>query len=260
MLNALPTAHQQFLLDALRVLATETGVVAVLGGGSLVHGGFDACSDLDLVIVIEDDYYADAMAARRALAARLGDLLAAFTGEHVGEPRLLICLYADEPLHVDLKFVTADALDRMVERPAILWRRDPTIETRVASAAVEWPNRDANWFDERFWIWTHYAAAKVRRGELFEAVAMLAFIREQVLGPLDAMRSGRAQRGVRRIETQSPDFAARLRATHPSLDAASLKRSLVAAIELYRQLAPGAAAESDAERAVVAYVDRLSGD
>jgi hypothetical protein len=31
-------------------------------------------------------------------------LLVGFTGEHVGEPRVLICLYGPPVLHVDLKF------------------------------------------------------------------------------------------------------------------------------------------------------------
>ena len=44
-------------------------------------------------------------AGASAFAAGLGPLLACFTGEHVGEPRLLIALYGPPPVHVDLKFV-----------------------------------------------------------------------------------------------------------------------------------------------------------
>ena len=50
------------------------------------------------------------MAQRKVLAGTLGHLLHAFTGEHVGEPRLLICLYGPELLHVDLKFMDLAAL------------------------------------------------------------------------------------------------------------------------------------------------------
>ena len=46
------------------------------------------------------------MQARVQLAESLHLLLAAFTGEHVGEPRLLICLYRSPLLHVDLKYVS----------------------------------------------------------------------------------------------------------------------------------------------------------
>jgi hypothetical protein len=41
-------------------------------------------------------------------ASRLGELLPSFTGEHVGEPRLLICLYNNPLLHAELKFVTPE--------------------------------------------------------------------------------------------------------------------------------------------------------
>jgi hypothetical protein len=53
----------------------------------------------------------------------MGNLLAAFTGEHVGEPRLLICLFADPLMHVDLKFISLGQLSSRVEDPVILWER-----------------------------------------------------------------------------------------------------------------------------------------
>jgi hypothetical protein len=56
---------------------------------------------------------------RAGFAGALGPLLSAFTGDHVGEPRLLICLYGPPLLHVDLKFVTpADLAERVEGRRA----------------------------------------------------------------------------------------------------------------------------------------------
>ena len=47
------------------------------------------------VVVVDPLYYDEIMAQRMAFAGTLGHLLQhAFTGEHVGEPRLLICLFA----------------------------------------------------------------------------------------------------------------------------------------------------------------------
>jgi hypothetical protein len=60
-----------------------------------------------------------------------------------------------------------------------------------------WPERSP---EERAWIWLHYGATKLQRGELFEAMGMVAFFREQVLGPMINRRLGRPQRGVRKIE------------------------------------------------------------
>jgi hypothetical protein len=43
---------------------------ALLAGGSIVHGGFDEHSDIDLVPVVRDDAYAQVMATRRETAAK----------------------------------------------------------------------------------------------------------------------------------------------------------------------------------------------
>ena len=48
-------------------------------------------------------------------------------------------------------------------------------------------------------MWVHYAAAKVARGELFEALDFMAFLRGQVLGPLALMEK------VRSTERRAPD-------------------------------------------------------
>ena len=174
------------------------------------------------------------MATRRDFAERVGGLLAAFTGEHVGEPRLLICLYGPPLIHVDLKFVTAEDLGKLVERPAVLFARDPaSIEARLDAAAIAWPNASPEWFEQRAWIWLHYGATKLARGELFEAIAMLAFFRDQVLGPMLHRRAGRPQRGVRRIETLGQPVIAQLATTMPTRDAASVRDALHAAARLY---------------------------
>lgn len=65
----------------------------------------DEFSDLDFVVVCDDEHQADLLRDAPAFAAELGPLLSTFTGEHVGEPRLLICLYGPPMLRVDLKFV-----------------------------------------------------------------------------------------------------------------------------------------------------------
>jgi len=53
-------------------------------------------------------------------AGRFGYLLNAFTGEHVGEPGLLICLYDEALLHLDIKFVMVEEFGVRVEDPALL--------------------------------------------------------------------------------------------------------------------------------------------
>lgn len=235
--STLPRPHAEFLERARDAVARDERFDALLIGGSYIHGGLDEHSDLDFVIVVEDDSYADVMASRLAFADTLGELVSAFTGEHVGEPRLLICLYGPPLLHVDLKFVLAADLDRQIERRAVLFARDPVaIEGRVRNGSVEWPNLTSEWFEARAWIWLHYAATKLARGELYEAIGMLGFFREQVLGPLICRRAGRNQRGVRRLEAYGLDEQGRLAATIARHEASSVRDAIEAAIAFYLDL------------------------
>src|SRR5262249_39597894 len=80
-------------------------------------------SDLDFVVICRDEHQPELLREAPAFAARLGPLLAWFTGEHVGEPRLLITLYGPPPLHVDLKFVADADLGHRGEDGRILWQR-----------------------------------------------------------------------------------------------------------------------------------------
>ena len=237
MTSTLPAQHRAFLDNALDILPRDPRIHSLLAGGSMIHGGMDAFSDLDFVVIVDEARYGEVLADRMEIARRLGPLLSAFTGEHVGEPRLLICLYGPDLLHIDLKFVTPSDLDRRIERPVVLWSRDKAgVEERLGRADIRWPNLDPDWFEARAWIWLHYGAARALRGGLFEALGMLAFFREQVLGPLLHRRAGRPQRGVRRIEAFGLDQAGRLAATLAGHDLEEVKNGLVASAELYLEL------------------------
>ena len=233
----LPTLHSQHLEKIRISVAADPRLTALLAAGSYIHGGFDEYSDLDFVIVCDDRSYDEVMASRLEFARQIGGLLSAFTGEHVGEPRLLICLYGPPLIHVDFKFVTLIDLDRLVERPAILFARDAqVIEARLDAAAIVWPEATPDWFECRAWIWLHYGASKLARGELYEAIGILGFFREQVLGPMLHRRAGGRQRGVRRIEAIAGNAGAQLASTVPSPDKASVHAALLAAIALYVEL------------------------
>lgn len=106
----LPHSHHSFINHLISIIRHDIRVDALLGGGSLVHGGFDEYPDLDFIIVIKDEYYDEIQSDKQKFAKNVGTRLNAFTGDHVGEPRLLICLYGPPLLHVDLKFITLDML------------------------------------------------------------------------------------------------------------------------------------------------------
>ena len=85
-------------------------------------------------------------------------------------------------------------------------------------------------------MWLHYAATKLLRGELFEALGMLAFFREQVLGPMLHRRAGRPQRGVRRVEALGLDPDGLLEAATARHDRASVESAIRAAAAAYIRL------------------------
>lgn len=237
MTSTVPSQHADFIEKACQFFSTDTKFEALLAGGSLVHGGFDEHSDIDLVVIVREPHYQAVMAQRRQIAQSLGQLVAAFAGDHVGEPRLLICLFDAPLLHVDLKFVTMDDLDARIETPQILWARNQaSVSSRLEAARIEWPNNTPDWFEERAWIWLHYAISKAMRGELYEAIGMLGFFREQVLGPMFCRRSGLDQRGVRRLESHDVDASNRLAATVAEHKAAAVRQAIHASIDLYLEL------------------------
>ena len=120
----LPDLHARMLERVVSAVRADERFEALLGTGSLAYGGFDEHSDFDFVIVVRAEDHAAAMAGRQAFAAGLGSLLAAFGGEHVGEPRLLICLCGPPLLNVDFKFIVPGDVSALSEHPVVLWARE----------------------------------------------------------------------------------------------------------------------------------------
>ncbi|MCC8164685.1 MAG: nucleotidyltransferase domain-containing protein, partial [Planctomycetes bacterium] len=182
--TTMPPAHREFLEQAVTVLGRDKRIAGIAVAGSLAEGGADEFSDVDLVVAVEPEAHPSVMADRHRLAAAMGTLAGAFTGEHVGEPRLLICLYDNPVLHVDLKFLPLPDALPVVDNPGVVWARDGRLEAVLRERVGAYPPPDRQWLEDRFWIWVHYLAGKIARGELFEAMEGLSFLRVTVLAPL----------------------------------------------------------------------------
>ncbi|WP_119300509.1 nucleotidyltransferase domain-containing protein [Dongia deserti] len=228
--------HESLLARIADVTRRDPRLIGLLVGGSHVSGTTDRYSDLDCILVAEAESYASVLEDRRAMADRVAPLLHAFTGEHVGEPRLMICLYETPPLHVDYKVLTLEALKERVEDPIVVWARDDSIRGLFERSAPHWPRQLPEWFEERFWIWVHYAAMKVGRGEIFEGLDMFALLRRRVFGPLLAERAGHRQYEVRHIERLVPEAIPLLAALTPPPDRAACATALVRAMDVYLDL------------------------
>lgn len=256
-----PATHARFVENAIERLSVDPRVAGLAAGGSLVSGSMDEFSDLDLIIVADSDEYDALFRERQALAASLGPLLAAFTGEHVFEPRLLICLYDGEPpLHVDLKFVALPDAATRVEDPLVLWERNGLLTRALSKGVAQYPAPDRQWIEDRFWVWVHYASTKIARGELFEAVGFLAYLRGAVLGPLALERVGARPSGVRKLERLAAQELDLLRPTVCGLSRVECVRSLRASVSAYRSYRTDGASvvlREAAEATAIKYLERL---
>ncbi len=258
----MPETHRAFLLGAIPVLRKFSSLCGLAAGGSFISRQLDEYSDLDLIVVTTEQALPLSGSARQEIAASIGPLLVAFTGEHVNEPRLFICLYGAPALHVDLKFLLAAHLNPRVEDPIVLWDRQGHVQQALAAGTAAYPPPDLQWIEDRFWVWVHYAAAKIGRGELFEALDLLGALRKLVFGPLALQRGGVLPNGVRRVEDLSPSAVSNLGATVGEHDPASCYRALSAAIALYREhrsvlAAPALVYRSEAEAESVAYLNAV---
>jgi predicted nucleotidyltransferase len=256
---------QRFIDHAITQLKSNSRVCGLAVGGSWITDDIDDFSDLDLIIIAADDGYPRVFDERFAITKSLGNNVSCFTGEHVGEPRLLICLFSDPLIHVDIKFVALRDFHERIENPWIAWEVDGVLTEALRQSAPKKLDPNLQWIEDRIWTWIHYGTAKVARGEIFEAVGFLSFLREQVLGPLALNINGKAGRGVRRIEQRLPDFSIKLRKTLPSYEKRDCLDAIRAAAELYIELRAQNVGRKikfneKAESETLAYLAKVSSD
>lgn len=228
--------QKEFAESAVEILKSDQSIIGLAVVGSWLTNEIDEFSDLDLILVTENKI-ADDKDQMIAYAHRLGKLLSGFTGEHVGEPRVLICLFDNPLLHVDIKFLTLEEFGQRIEIPVILLDKDNQLQNIINNTEAKFPYPDFQWIEDRFWIWVHYALLKIGRGEYLEAHDFFGFLRMVVFGPLLHIQNKNLPRGVRKVETQlkQADFES-LKATIPTYSKTSLLESLENSVILYKQL------------------------
>lgn len=229
--------QRDFADQAAECLRSDPEVLGLAAGGSWISDELDDYSDLDLVLVTRERISGD-RARMLDYAHRLGELLQSFTGEHVGEPRLLICLYDNPLLHVDIKFVTLPEFAHRVEDPFLLLDKEGKLAEVMASTQAVFPQPSFQWLEDRFWVWVHYTLTKIGRGEYLEGIDGLTFVRSTVLGPLLHLSHGRLPRGMRRMEfvLTEAELASLCRSVPGRCERGVLLETLSATVELYRAL------------------------
>ena len=254
--------QQAFAAHAAIIAEDDPSILGLAVAGSWLTQELDEFSDLDLVLITKENVGGN-KEQMVSYAKKFGNLLNGFTGEHVGEPRLLICLYNNPLLHVDIKFITADELKTRVENPVLLFDRDGSLQQIIDSTSYQFPHPDHQWVEDRFWTWVHYALLKIGRGEYMEAHDFLAFLRMVVFGPLLHIKNNNLPRGVRKVETTiaAEDFN-QLQQTLAANNKASLLSALEQSVQLYRSLrnelfSAGTVLQQQTEAAVMRYFEEI---
>jgi predicted nucleotidyltransferase len=254
--------QKQFVEKVANILSKDDSVIGLAVGGSWITNEMDEFSDLDLIVVTTEKITGD-KEKMLICAKRFGEFLSGFTGEHVGEARVLICLYDNPLLHVDIKFLTLEEFHERIETPAILLDKDQQLQNVLDQTKSKFPYPDYQWIEDRFWTWVHYALLKIGRGEYVEAFDFFGFLRTVVLGPLLHIKNDNLPRGVRKVETQlhDEDFK-NLKMTIPVYERKSLLDSLLNSVSLYRQLrislfTPGIQLQKETEEKVMQYFKQI---
>jgi len=256
------TIQKAFAEQVAQLVKEDEGVIGLAVAGSWLTNEIDSFSDLDLILVTQEKISGDKNKMLE-YAKRFGNFLSGFTGEHVGEPRVLICLYDNPLLHVDIKFLTLEEFGQRIETPVLLLDKAGQLKNILEQTEPKFPYPDYQWIEDRFWIWVHYALLKIGRGEYTEAFDFFGFLRMVVLGPLLHIRNGNLPRGVRKVETQLPskDFE-QLKATIPVYSRAALLDSLQHSVNLYRLLreelfSSAVNVQRDTEEKVMEYFEQI---
>ena len=227
--------QKQFVQRFTETIKKDASIIGAAIGGSWITEEIDEYSDVDIVLVTKEKIGGNKNRMMN-YASRFGQLLSGFTGEHVGEPRLLICLYDDPLLHVDLKFVTLQEFENRAEDPVIVHDTNDQLRKVITNTKASYPMPGYQWIEDRFWTWVHYAVQRIARGEYFEALDFISSIRSMVLGPLIHIYRKGLPRGVRKIDLVHDKQLEMLKNTVASPEKESLKCALSAVIDLYKEL------------------------
>lgn len=228
--------QKHFAQKVITTLQNDPNILGLAAGGSWIQNKLDEYSDLDLILVTKKKISGD-KEKMLSYAKSFGDFISGFTGEHVGEPRLLICLYDNPLLHVDIKFLTLEELKERIEDPDVLFERDKQLSNLIKTTKPVKLETDLQWLEDRFWTWIHYTATKIGRGEYFEALNTIEFLRSQVLTPLMHLKNKSGTRGARRAEMilLPPDLE-NLKITVAQYNRASVIKALDNIISIYKSL------------------------
>ena len=129
--------QKEFAGKVVDIVKNDSNVIGLAVAGSWITNELDEYSDLDLILITKKKISGD-KEKMMLYAKSFGDFISGFTGEHVGEPRVLICLYDNPLLHVDIKFLTMPEFQTRIENTILLFERNNELTEIISHTKAEW--------------------------------------------------------------------------------------------------------------------------
>ncbi len=234
--------HRARLIEASTIFSSRDCVAGLLLGGSFAYGNPDFYSDIDLYIVVRDEHFDVLFAEHVEIANSLGKPISAFIADHnPGGLYDYIVLY-DDFVKVDFIYLRSSQLHVMPKwgRFRVLYDPEAVLSTLVSCSRnlqATFQLADPLVLNQKFRGWCWYVFGKLMRGELWEALEGVSFIRERALLPMINAKNGFVDEGYRRLEKKMDDELAHdLQLTVASYDKEAVFSALLNEITLFRDL------------------------
>jgi hypothetical protein len=233
--SSLPSEHRKVLDRVVEFFSGYGGAVGGYVSGSIARGVADEFSDLDVGI-----FFADEESRNRAWAERwsweIGPWFHRFDADHV-RPHFVI--YLLEPgIKTDIPlYVVTDPPAPAGAPFEVLWDETGDVTRWVEASNAGRQELPPDWSDaaheeERLWAWTYYSILHIRRGEYYDVAADFHMLRA-IVETWHARLGGRAFFDVRRVHEREPETVALFADLFPRPERKSLKRALVALLEIH---------------------------
>jgi len=241
-LESLP-GHRRLLTSARETFAADNRFIGVLLGGSLAAGKADSFSDIDLYVFVRDDDFESVFAERDEIAYSIGPVLVRYLGDHMPGGQHQLIVWYEGPLHVDLMF-------RKWSETAPHWKWNASLILKDSDDAMaqlkkesdllrapEFAWEQLNTLNQKFWGWVAYTFGKILRGELWEALDNVAWIRNEALLVMLAWMQNARFEGHRRLESKLDGHLSKLFSKSLcSREPQSLHAALMAEVRIFREL------------------------
>jgi len=218
-------ARQQSVLERLfDILMQDPNVIGISATGSYAHGANDAFSDLDIGCYLRDE----ARSARAEIHERVGDIapllcklwLYDLHGLYLYDNGVRLDLDYYEPSHLQRADLTIERI--LYDPQGILARTKPTAAPPELPVDPYWESQEGNMLDWLFWMYRQvYCWA--RRGaqggpKAFDKLSNCMGSLAQIRDTLVRMRLW-TQDACYYVDRADADFARRIAATYPHLEA-----------------------------------------